>query len=108
MTGLEKLPRQSWPIRNRGPWRHIYIIQEGEDGPVKVGIAANAFWRINELQVGNYRRLRLIAVFVCADKRKAFEIEQWAHFQLEDCHLGGEWFNAHPDEVVALFETGAQ
>lgn len=104
---MKLIPRDSWPIRTRGSWRHVYVVQEGDDGPVKIGIAANAFWRLNELQVGNFRRLRLIAVFSCDDKRAAYEIEQWAHFQMEERHLGGEWFNMSAGDAVAILKSKA-
>src|SRR3546814_5368437 len=35
---------------------HIYVIQEGIDGPCKIGISRNAFWRRQDLQSGNHRR----------------------------------------------------
>ena len=105
MSEVQQIPREEWPVTWSGSWRHIYVIQEGEGGPVKVGIAANAFWRISDLQVGNFRPLKLIAVFTCEDKANARRIERWAHFQLEESHLAGEWFNEHPEAVVALLKS---
>lgn len=105
MNRVQELPRREWPARSRGSWRHVYLIQEGEDGPVKIGIAANAFWRISDLQVGNCRRLRLIAVFICEDNADARAIEQWTHYQLEDAHISGEWFNVPPEEAASLIRA---
>ena len=105
MSRIRSVPLEDWPIRSRGSWRHVYVIQEGESGPVKVGIAANAFWRKNELQIGNFRRLTLVAVYSCDEKRHASDVEKWVHRQLEEHHLGGEWFAVAPTDVVNILMT---
>lgn len=58
---------------------HIYVIQEGDDGPCKVGIARNAFWRRMDLQSGNHRPLHIKAVFEASDRRDAIIAEARVH-----------------------------
>src|SRR3546814_16394279 len=47
---------------------HIYVLQEGIDGPCKIGISRNAFWRRQDLQSGNHRDLPLRALFAADDR----------------------------------------
>lgn len=104
MSRIRSVHPDEWPITTRGLWRHIYVIQEGEDGPVKVGIAANAFLRRNGLQVGNHRRLFVRAVFHVDCRDAAWNLERRVHGELKDRSIGGEWFECAPDAVVAIIE----
>ena len=105
---LRAIPEDEWPVRRSSTAMHVYIIQEGDGGPVKIGIARNAFWRITDLQCGNFRRLHIRAVFEVADRSTALEIESAAHAELTRHHsLGGEWFDCLP-EIARRVILGGQ
>lgn len=66
---------------------YIYVIQEGEDGPIKLGCSKHPRKRMQELQVGNPNRLHLIL------QRKGDRLdEKRLHHMLSVHHLSGEWF----------------
>lgn len=108
MSRIRSIPMAQWPVKMRGNWRHLYVVQEGQDGPVKIGIAANAFWRLNELQVGNHRQLHLRAVFVGGDKRQVYELEQRVHAFLMEYSIGGEWFDYSAEGASAVIVREAE
>lgn len=81
---------------------HIYIVQEGDDGPCKIGIARNAFWRRSALQSGNHRRLHLRAVYEADDRRDAIMAEASVLSNFSAYHLSGEWLDVTPD-IIARF-----
>jgi predicted GIY-YIG superfamily endonuclease len=70
---------------------HIYAIQAGDDGPIKIGVANNPVQRLNDLQTGNHRKLRLIGYSVVR-KSWALKWEQQVHERLKKHRLQGEWF----------------
>jgi hypothetical protein len=65
----------------------VYFIQEGDDGPVKIGFSDNPARRLQELQVASAKHLNLIAV-IEGDVSKERELQ--ARFQ--EFRLSGEWF----------------
>lgn len=71
----------------------IYFILQEEDrseelgGFIKIGVARNPRARLRELQTGNPRLLRLIAL--C---RGDLETEKWLHQELVSYRSRGEWF----------------
>lgn len=67
----------------------IYFIQEGKDGPVKVGYSSDPEARLRALQTGNSSRLRLRKVF-----EGGRQTEAEAHERLDDLRIrdDGEWF----------------
>jgi hypothetical protein len=65
----------------------IYVMQAGEDGPLKFGRAKNPMSRMAELQTGQHETLRLIASFPLPDYR-----EKTLHDSLGEHRLRGEWF----------------
>src|ERR1051325_6662794 len=67
----------------------LYVMQRGDDGPIKVGISVNAKKRLKTLQTGNAEKLKLLRVFTMRDVEKAI------HGELErEARLHGEWFPA--------------
>ena len=76
----------------------VYVIQWGEDGPVKIGQAIDPKSRMAELQVANWMTLRLVAVVPVVGPLTP--IERSAQ-RLAICHLlSGEWFDVEPIEAV--------
>lgn len=91
----------------------IYFIQQGTDGPIKIGFAADCERRLDALQTGNPHDLHLLAVMGGDINR-----EKELHQRFAEGNLRGEWFQ--PDtpglhELVfqaiqeeALIEAGAR
>ena len=83
----------------------IYVIQWGDDGPVKIGQAIDPKSRMAELQVANWMVLRLTAVVPVVGLLTP--IEKTAH-RLAVVHLlSGEWFDLDPVEAVGYILAAA-
>lgn len=108
MSRIRSIHPDDWPIRFRGNFRHLYVVQEGDAGPIKIGIAANAFWRVSELQAGNPRQLILRAVFEGPDKRLIFGLEQQVHKRLSEYLISGEWFSCNLDHAISVINKEAE
>lgn len=67
--------------------RFVYFIQDGDDGPVKIGEAFDPKGRLAELQCGNARLLHLRAVVFASDKTERRLHRAWA-----EARVRGEWF----------------
>lgn len=65
----------------------VYVIQSGSDGPVKIGVAADVWRRLKNLQTASSTRLRLLHVF-----EGGAEEEKRLHQRFASARLGGEWF----------------
>lgn len=78
----------------------IYVIQEGLDQCFKVGVSKDPVSRVNQLQTGNYRRLKL-RYFKPVDDMSAAEDE--AHQRLGDLRIqeggGKEWFRGEYQNI---------
>ena len=70
----------------------VYVIQEADDGDVKIGIAERPHERLRRLQTGNSRELRLLYCERASDKRSAARIERWLHEEFAGHRIRGEWF----------------
>lgn len=106
---LQPIEACAWSRVNH-VWAHpaesnLYLIQEGESGPVKVGVANHPMRRLSALQGGNPRPLRLVAVWAGA-RRHCLAIEGRIKQSLRDYSLVGEWFECHP--TVPMGMVGAQ
>lgn len=69
----------------------LYIISEGEAGPIKIGRSRNPGARMCELQTGNARRLRLFTKYELTHD-EACEAERTLHEELSGFAMAGEWF----------------
>lgn len=76
---------------------YVYFIQEGDDGPIKIGIAFDPFQRLGNMQVGNSRPLKLLH---CLSDHGATEGRIQGIF--EDSHLRGEWYNPTDDLLTFI------
>jgi hypothetical protein len=84
----------------------VYIVGEStRDPPFKIGFAGNPVARLQDLQIGNPRRLFLVGAAVCSC-RAAPILEERAHEFLSRCRLGGEWFEAPKAMVDAAIQSG--
>lgn len=86
--------------------KHLYVLQEEDDGPAKIGVARNAFWRRFDLQVGNHRRLYLRAVYLCADKTTACSVESAVLREFAEHRITGEWMAVNPAEIINYINEG--
>jgi len=90
----------------------VYVIQAGDDGPVKIGYTSGpAEKRLRGLQTGNPYKLRILKVFD-GDERHESEL----HRRFAGHRIRGEWFDPcviesmpdHKNGIVAVgpFITG--
>lgn len=70
----------------RKPW--VYFIQREDDGPIKIGTAADLFERLSGLSAGDWRPIRLLGA-IPGGRAK----EQALHARFRPFGVGGEWFN---------------
>jgi predicted GIY-YIG superfamily endonuclease len=72
----------------------LYVIQRGDNGPIKIGISRRLKERIATLQNGNAEKLKVLQVYKMSDVEKAIHRELAKVAKLE-----GEWF---PAELIGL------
>lgn len=66
----------------------VYFVQEGERGPIKIGVARRVEFRFSDLQVGNPRPLRLLHVISGGTDAH----ERSLHRRFHSLRIRGEWF----------------
>ena len=77
------------PTMNPEGEKVLYVLQRGDDGPIKVGITRRLKQRISQLQNGSAEKLKVLRVYKMAD------VERAVHAELErKSRLEGEWFAA--------------
>lgn len=82
----------------------IYFIQEGTDGPIKIGRSSDPWKRVDALQAGNPRHLRLIA---CERVGKAAHIrERDLRREYRATQLVGEWHGTTPELLDETLVVG--
>jgi hypothetical protein len=69
--------------------KHVYFIEAGKGGPIKIGVAANVDVRLRELQVGNASQLRIIVAVP-----GSHQDENRLHRRFKAERTSGEWFKA--------------
>jgi len=82
----------------------VYFIQQGEDGPIKIGTANDPKKRLTELQTGNPSRLYLLGTV-----RGSTEREHHLHKRMKEHQTreGGEWFDP-TGEVFTVIEEARE
>lgn len=83
------------------PHCFVYFISDGEN--TKIGIAKNLIKRLEALQVGNPKKLKIVSFAPCATENSAREIEKYLHKSLDCCRLEGEWFKLPASVFTRLF-----
>jgi Meiotically Up-regulated Gene 113 (MUG113) protein len=72
----------------------VYFIQcNGDDGPVKIGIAVDPNRRLSELRIGCPYPMRLLGVGAFPDADLA---ERALHARFHNARIHGEWFKCGP------------
>ena len=74
---------------------HVYFVQSGRRGSIKIGSAINVERRMTTLQTGNPDRLRLLAVIKCKTRGDAMVLEKKLHKKFKRHRLRGEWYKSH-------------
>jgi len=76
----------------------IYFIQEGRAGAIKIGFARDSVHqRLNDLQVGNPRRLYCIGVM-----DGTYADETRLHYAMHAFRVRGEWFSPVPELLLYI------
>lgn len=90
------LPQDS---RNR---QYVYVIENTNNGAVKIGVAHDPEARLKQLQTGSVDELRIAYTsYLCSN---AFQVESFMHQYFADCHIRGEWYQADIGDVVDVLE----
>ena len=85
--------------RNR---QFVYVIENMDNGAIKVGVAQDPEKRLAQLQTGSVGELCLVyQSYVCSN---AFNIESLVHQHFEDKHIRGEWYSVSKDDVIQYLE----
>lgn len=83
---------------------HVYFIQEGESGPIKIGYAhTDVKSRMKSMQTSNSSELHLLATIPA----KIYDERAW-HHRFRNDRLRGEWFTPSRDLLVAIKEAVAK
>lgn len=92
------------------PWHRskpgcVYVIWDGSCA--KIGKATNALRRLEQLQIGSSRKLRVVAAayFECGGQHEA---EEWCHRRLCDSCTVGEWFRVSKQLAVETVIEASQ
>jgi hypothetical protein len=96
LTPYSKIKSIPWIERRKG-LQFIYIIAETTDGPVKIGRTWDVDLRLEALDSGNPRGLRIF--FKTPIKHPAHETETAIHSRLKEFELGREWFSCSVQEA---------
>ena len=84
--------------RNRD---QLYFIQEGNRGPIKIGLSRKPYNRMRDLQIANASKLRMLWFFT----PKSNKIENMLHNHFCDYKITGEWFEPVEDILQLILET---
>lgn len=81
--------------------KHLYLMQVGTTGPVKIGIAVDVEKRRRQVQTGNPEPVRIVASLPHAS-----DMEKVLHRRFARYRMQGEWFQPAP-EIFAWFGHGS-
>jgi hypothetical protein len=94
---IEALSPVELPECEPTPVPLVYFIGAGDNGPIKIGIAASPPQRLASLQVGHWLKLSILATV--DGGRPA---ERAYHNRFAAYRLHGEWFDRHPDILAEI------
>lgn len=96
---------------------YVYLIGEGEDGPVKIGFAKDPIKRLRAMQTGNSQRLRIEHMIVGDKQIEKLLHETWEPLAIislrnvsrPDSPPGTEWFFPEiREELFPIIESVAE
>lgn len=75
----------------------VYFIQDGKGngGAIKIGKAKNVQSRLDALQIGNPRKLSIMATIKCKSCKEAEKLEKELHKKFKYYRIRGEWFSGN-------------
>lgn len=81
---------------------YLYAIGDGES--VKLGVSTNVGSRLNTLQTGHPKQLKVLwKLFIGRERTPAYSAERKLHKYCKKYKLRGEWFKGGCMDVVAAF-----
>jgi Meiotically up-regulated gene 113 len=80
-------------------WSDVYFIQQGKDGPIKIGSTTNITKRLKELQQANPNTLHIMHTTTGGQN-----LERHLHKIFSKYRIIGEWFEP-VDEILMLIEN---
>jgi len=81
----------------------VYIIGNGDNDYIKVGVSKDVEKRLKQLQTGSWSKLSVLyKSMVCSN---AFDIERLIHCSFEDKGVNGEWYDVHLDRAICAIEN---
>lgn len=90
---------EKWHAGARRPSLHLYFVQCGEDGPIKIGVSREPWRRLQLLQNGCPYVLRMLGAVI-----GGVNLEPLLHQQFADYHIRGEWFEPVPELLAKIAE----
>jgi hypothetical protein len=81
---------------------YVYFIQQGDDGPIKIGTAGWREGRLTDLQVGNPTALKIIGSRLCHSYGEARDLEAALHRGYAPQRIRGEWFESTKELLVEI------
>lgn len=81
--------------------RYVYVVGDGTQGPVKIGVSASPEGRCADMRTANARDLRVLASLPGTQKLEAFLHDRYREFRVQ-----GEWFAREPalDVLIGLMQ----
>lgn len=84
-----------------GRQSRVYFIQEGEDGPIKIGVSQNVPARLKDLQTSHASSLRLLHTIP-----GTYADEQRLHSSFDHLRIQNEWFLPAPELLSWISQAG--
>ena len=86
----------------------VYVIYEIDEPTVcKIGVASDIASRLSQLQVANWRPLKVGHVCFLPSKSVAHAVERQTHQALSALHFRGEWFKVSHDRAAREVDLAA-
>ena len=80
--------------------RFIYLIENEDNGYIKIGIGVNPNQRIKALQTGSTGKLKLLYK---KEVQFASKIESVLHRQYKEQRISGEWFDLYGFDLKDIY-----
>jgi hypothetical protein len=75
----------------------VYFVQQGPDGPIKIGASRNFAKRLKTLNTSSHVPLTVLGVTA-----GGYELEAALHRELREHQMSGEWFQPTPEVLSAV------
>lgn len=106
LTAYAKIPRDGHPShKSNGQGPFVYVVGESPAGPCKIGITYSPITRLNDLQGGNYRELKIFSLTKVDGWRSAWHTGAKTHRRLANVIMrSSEWFCCTSAEALSAIE----